>query len=1073
MKYFYIFLLFLPLVTLSQSYNPLLTPNSYQSKDNPNYWKNKMPFEGYWQQDVHYQIKADINERTDIITATEKLTYTNNSKDELSFVYFHLYQEAFQPGSYAHELQRVNKENPRYGKYEQKGLGTEIASIKYNNKEVKTEQENTILKVFLDKPIQPGQSVVFDISFTTYFDGAGGVGRRFKKFSSNGYTHYDGVHWYPRICVYDRKFGWETDQHLGKEFYGDFGCYDVELTFSSNYIVEATGNLLNRDECLPADLRQKLDIKNFTKEISEIEISVIIPYDSTQRKTWRYHAENVHDFAFTADPTYRIGESDWEGVQIVSLAQEHHCHKWQNAAEYTANVIKTYSQDFGRYVYHKMVVADAQDGMEYPMLTLDGDLDPEYRGLLAHEVGHNWFFGQVGNNETYRACLDEGFTQFLTAWALNAIDGDTIVENIPNNWYERKFKDGRAVKENSVLVPYLREAIKGEDAFLNTHSDQFASATGHGGGYRQVYYKTATMLFNLQYVLGDELFTAAMKNYFNQWKITHPYIEDFRNSIIQFTKADLNWFFDQWFETKKTIDYAVTKANYGNAENEFVITFQRKGEMQMPIDFDVITKSDSVLHFHIPNNWFIKKTDAQVLPKWIGWDKIYSTYEAKVIIPNGIKEVIIDPSHRLADVNRLNNQLHKPVSYNFDSKLNHYSDPYHYEIKARPDLWYNGYDGLKLGANFSGNYMNYKHIFDGSLWINLGALQNLPSQVITTQAEGVDNEFDALSFRLKYKTGIFKYSSKTYLFGEVKMLDGLQGGNFGIEKTSETGKTNFYAYFKAMYRRDSTDLYYLINPTEWIESKWNNTWNIGLEKNYKYKGGDGYLHLGFKSSALGSEYDFSNVTFTSVHTNQIWRTKLRTRIFARYGTGSNLARESALFAAGASPEEMMDSKYSRSVGFYSDAWYGYGADVNHLQFGGGMNLRGYAGYLLPEIIDNGNELGYYYSGNGGLAVNVELDLRDIVKWKPAKLSQWFRFDTYLFADAGIINKKFNGPELDLSDLRMDAGVGTALTIKKFGPFENIQPLTIRFDMPLFLNRIPAVQTDYIAFRWLLGISRAF
>lgn len=1072
MKAFVIFFILFPAILFAQGYNPLLSPNTYQSKDNPNYWKNKMPFPGYWQQDVHYQIKADINERTDIITATEKLTYTNNSPDELSVVYFHLYQEAFQPGSYSDELHKVNGEKPYYGKYEQKGLGTEVLSIKYNDKEVKTEQDNTILKVTLDKAIKPGQSAVFDITFQTYFD-QGSVGRRFKKFFSNGYTHYDGVHWYPRICVYDRKFGWETDQHLGKEFYGDFGCYDVELTFASNYIVEATGNLINRDECLPADLRKKLDIKNFTREIHPDSVSVIIPYDSTQRKTWRWHAENVHDFAFTADPSYRIGEASWDGVQIISLAQESHAYRWQNAAEFTAKVIEVYSRDFGKYLYHKMVVADARDGMEYPMLTLDGSLDPEYRGLLAHEVGHNWFFGQVGNNETYRACLDEGFTQFLTSWAMENIDGDTLIESPSASWYVRKFSEGRAVRESSVYVPYLRDAIKGEDIFLNTHSDQFASATGHGGGYRHVYYKTATMLYNLQYVLGDELFTMAMKNYFNEWKMAHPYIEDFRNSIIHYTKTDLNWFFDQWFETKKTIDYAVTKAKYGNAENEYLITFERKGDMQMPLDFTVINRNDEEFHFHIPNTWFVKNTKATVLPKWSGWDKIYSAYEAKVIVPGGMKEVIIDPSHRLADVNRLNNQLHKPVSYRFDSKINSTTDPYHYEMKARPDIWYNGYDGLKLGANFSGHYMNYKHIFDGTFWLNIGALQNLPSQVITTQAEGVDNEFDPISFRMNYHTGIFKQSSKTWLYGNITSLDGMQGGIIGISKTSESGKVNFLTYYKAMFRRDSTDLYYLINPTEWIESKWNNTWNIQIDKRYHYTGGNGYIKLEFKSSALGSEYDFSNVTFTSIHTNKIWRTKLRTRIFARYGTGTNLARESATFLSGASPEEMINSKYSRSVGFYSEKWYGYGADVNHLHFGGDMNLRGYSGYLVPELSEDGNTVNYFYSGNGGIAVNMELDLRDMVKWKPANLSNWFRFDMYLFADAGIINKKFNGPEIDLSQVRMDAGIGTALTIKRFGSLQNIEPLTIRFDMPLFLNRIPAVQNDYLAFRWLLGISRAF
>ena len=126
-------------------------------------------------------------------------------------------------------------------------------------------------------------------------------------------------------------------------------------------------------------------------------------------------ANNVHDFAFTTDPTYRISEVEWNGIKCIALAQEQNAHAWQPTAKFVANVVKTYSQDFGMYAYPKMVAADARDGMEYPMLTLDGGNWPGHQYVIAHEVGHNWFFGMVGNNETYRACLDEGFTQFLTA----------------------------------------------------------------------------------------------------------------------------------------------------------------------------------------------------------------------------------------------------------------------------------------------------------------------------------------------------------------------------------------------------------------------------------------------------------------------------------------------------------------------------------------------------------------------------------------------------------------------------------------------------------------------------------
>ena len=503
------------LISMGQPYNPLLQPNTYRNSDNPNYWKNKMPRPGYWQQDVHYTIKANIDETTDIIEASEKLIYWNNSPDELNFVYFHLYQNAFQPESYADDLKKNNNSNPSYSKWETEKKGTTISKITVNGNTPNIELDNTILKVFLDQPLGPNESITFDIDFNTYY-GDGGVHRRMKKFDAFGNTHYDGVAWYPRICVYDSKFGWTTDQHLGKEFYGDFGTFDVELTFASNYIVDATGFMTNRDDMLPSELRQKLDIKNFADKSWNSTPSVIIPYNKNDRKTWKFHAENVHDFAFTADPTYRIGEAEWNGKKCYALVQEPHAKHWQNAADYTAKIIEVFSEDIGLYTYHKMIVADARDGMEYPMLTLDGGFDPSYRGLLIHEVGHNWFYGQVGNNETYRAALDEGFTQFLTAWGMERIEGDTIPYRKPKSSYEKKYRKPELSRYRSVYYAYLNDALKHKDPQLNTHSDGFNGALGHGGGYRHVYYKTATMLYNLQYVLGDSLFLAAMQNYFSE-----------------------------------------------------------------------------------------------------------------------------------------------------------------------------------------------------------------------------------------------------------------------------------------------------------------------------------------------------------------------------------------------------------------------------------------------------------------------------------------------------------------------------------------------------------------------------
>jgi Peptidase family M1 domain len=542
MKHYPLFALLLLCIKMS------FAQNEFQSKSNAMYWKNKSPHAAYFQQDVYYKIKANISEKSNIAQATEELIYTNNSPDDLMFVYFHLYQNAFTKGSYLEALNAANHQPiKRMGKYEALGLGTVVNNMTANGKVCKVELDNTIMKVYLPEVLHAGESITFKMSFATYFD-RGGFRRRMALNNSFGAKHFNGVHWYPRISVYDQKKGWDVDQHLNKELYGDYGLFDVELTFSDNYVVEATGALQNYAEVYPADLRERLDIKHFLNKPWNEAPSIITPYDSTKRKTWHFVANNVHDFAFTANPHYRISETNWKGIQCVGLVLEPHASRWANSANYVAKIIQTFSEDFGMYEYPKMIAADANDGMEYPMLTLCGGADPDYRGLFTHEIAHNWFYGMIGNNETYRAALDEGFTQFLTAWGLRKIDGDTMITLPTKNKFIQKNKEANLVLDRNIYNRYMYDAIRGEDKQLNTHSNDFHSALGHENGYSNVYHKTATMLYNLQYVLGDELFQKAMQHYVAKWKIAHPYFEDFRQSIIEFTHQDLNWFFDQWME---------------------------------------------------------------------------------------------------------------------------------------------------------------------------------------------------------------------------------------------------------------------------------------------------------------------------------------------------------------------------------------------------------------------------------------------------------------------------------------------------------------------------------------------
>ncbi len=1070
-------LLFVSLSAIGQDF-------AYQSTANPYYWKNRKPYEGYWQQDVYYQISASLNDSTDVVEGKELLTYTNNSDDTLRFLYFHLYQNAFLKGGYLEQLNLANGFKQKFGKYEEAGKGTEIISVQVNKIDMKTTIDYSIMKVELTTPILPHSNEVIAIHFKTYFDAGGNQRRRMKMFTDNaGNKQYDVVHWYPRICVYDRKFGWETDQHLGKEFYGDFGEFNVSLTLPNHYIMDATGEIQNELEVLPTALREKLDIKNFAKKPWDEKASVIVePNGST--KTWIYRAVNTHDFAWTCDPTYRIGEvvlnlpqNPRGKVRCIALVQEPHASGWQDAAFFNSKIIETYSKEFGTYAYPKMICADARDGMEYPMLTLDGGSSPGYYGLFAHEIGHNWFFGMVGNNETYRASLDEGFTQFLTHWSMSRLTKENKKARTKSAWVNKYYRPMPSL-DQTVYQGYIRDAINHNDMPLNTHSDDFNGALNHGGGYGNVYYKTATMLYNLQYVLGEELFQNAMQHYFNQWKMAHPYMEDFRNSMINYTHVDLNWFFDQWMETTKTIDYGIK--NMRKVDNSKVeITFERKGEMQMPLDFEVIGKDSSVQKYTLPNTYFHKDNYGNVLPRWLGWGSLNPTHKVTINYSKAIQDIRIDPTHRLADINELNNSWKCPVLFTFDHQINNPADRKHYLLKARPDVWYNNYDGFKVGLHVNGNYMGIKHVFKFTAWYNTGVMSNYNEEVYAKSSE-----IYPVHYALSYKNRFAKY---TDVFVQSRMLDGLLMNKLGIEKTSHQNTYRIYAksmrrvqlYYLPGYQFTDTELGTFL-PTISSYDEWNNTLNLEWERGFAYWKGSSRFTLGLKTNFIYSDYDYAAITAQLVQTHPIAKFELRSRVFATYITGSNVAPESQVYLAGANPEEQAESKFNRSAGVVPAAWSNYGELSNHYQVGGGLNLRGYAGYLVPVM--DGSSQAYLYRGNAGASVNVELDYDKYIPLRAGSLSKYIHLDAYLFFDAGILASR-NVSNMDQTQIKQGSnlntgimasgGHGLILTIKKWGVLDEIKPLSIRFDIPFYLSNAQFASPGNIQFRWVMGVSRAF
>jgi hypothetical protein len=1045
----------------------VLSAQWMQHKD---YWKNRKPSSDYWQQDVHYTIDADINDEENTITAEEKLVYKNNSPFDLNQVYFHLYQNAFQPNSYAHALNLANKEDVKFGKYEQQKLGTVVSEFKINNEVIQFRIDNTILIADLKKPLKSGDSIVFNIKFKTYWDN-GGMRRRFKTFNTDSFNkHFDGVHWYPRICVYDRKFGWQTDQHLGKEFYGDYGVFDVNLTFPSNYIVEATGVLTNENAVLPKDLRDKIDIKNYSDTMMEMVLNkqtgkmdavikyipnkykFVVPKQGT--KTWKYHAENVHDFAFTADPSYRIGETVWKGIRCITLAQEQNAAYWAPTSQFVAKVVEIYSTDFGMYGYPKIVAADARDGMEYPMITLNGGNWPGHQYVIAHEVGHNWFFGMIGNNETYRAMLDEGFTQFLTSWSIKKINNRPMYPNVED--------------ERFVYNGYLNDAINKNDASLNTHSDDFSSALGHGGGYRHVYYKTATMLYNLQYVLGDELFLKAMQHYFNKWKFAHPYPEDFRQSIIEYTQVDLNWFFDQWMETTKSIDYKIVKykkiGKAQNGNNLYMVKLKRKGEMQMPLDIKITNTVNQDYSFLVPNTYFHKSKSGVIMNTWKGWGLLNKTYQDTVEVPGKIKTIEIDPSHRLADIYRIDNVMTKnryslPYKYNLNTGKDVVSSFNHINMSYRPDVWFNAVDGLKIGVNTHLEYAKQKHILDISMWYNSGI--------------GAEKQYESdvrlpVSYYLYYQNLV---GHNAYIFWDTRWLDGVFYDNLGFKKSF--GNNNIAFRYKSISMPINQSVYWPYAASISREDKTNSSIIIDYSRNYRYKKGSGVINSSLRGTGLTRDYSYGSIKLEVINTIRLWKFDAKTRFFFQHIEGSNIPDESMLLLASANMEDLLESKFTRSRGFIPNEYLGYGNNTNHFQMGGGLNLRGYAGYLNPVM--DGQNMYFLYRGIGGTSGSVELDFDRLIKFQPKIVKNFLHLDLYLFGDAGVLyNRSFVNSNNLVSSLKADAGVGAALTIKRWGNRPLIQPFTLRFDLPMFLNQIPYEESSYFnPGRWVVGINRSF
>ncbi len=587
----------------------------------------------YWQQHVDYKMDVDIDVTKYQYNGTQKLVYTNNSPDVLHKVFYHLYFNAFQPNSEMDarlkaivdpDRRMVNnigtKNNPKYEsrivKLQPSEIGyLKVLSLQQKGNDLKYTIEGTILEVELNTPIQPGEKVLFEMSFE---------GQLPAHIRRAGRNNEDGValsmaQWYPKMAEYDFE-GWHADAYIAREFQGVWGDFDVTLHIDRNYTIGGTGDLQNPQEIGHGyeDKSQSLKIKKEGK------------------LAWHFVANKVHDFTWVADPNFThdiLKTKDGINLHFLYKNDKKYAKAWKEIQPLTAKAMNYYNQNIGQYPWKQYSVIQGGDGgMEYAMCTLiaGGETLNEIIGTVFHELAHTWFQQILANNESKHSWMDEGFTSYISSMASNKI-----------------LRGGEGKPSTGSYGGYFYSVKSGIQESLTTHADRFNTNAAFSIAS---YTKGSMFLTQLNYIIGEENVQKTIKKFFNDFKFKHPTPNDIKRTAEKVSGIHLNWFLNEWAETTHTIDYAIAKVDGAN------ITLARVGQIPMPIDVTVIYEDESVENFNIPLRMMRgnKPTTAKVLKDWAWTHPTYTFTTSKKI-----KLVEIDPLGFMADIDKTNNTFKK------------------------------------------------------------------------------------------------------------------------------------------------------------------------------------------------------------------------------------------------------------------------------------------------------------------------------------------------------------------------------------------------------------------------------
>ena len=589
-----------------------------------------------WQQRVNYYMEIDMNVETNRFQGVQKLDYTNNSPEDLNMVFYHLYFNAFQPGSMMDVRSRTIQDpdrrvGDRISKLSDDEIGYQkIFSLKKDGIDLQYEVVGTILEVKLDSPIKPGQTVTFDMTF----EGQVPVQiRRTGRDNAEG-IRYSMAQWFPKMAEYDYQ-GWHADEYIGREFYGVWGDFELKLSIDKDYVVGGTGYLQNP---------------------LEIGHSYENPGDNVNQKivdgklTWHFIAPDVHDFMWAADPEYLHNKLTMKNGTVLHFFHQEgqNSDNWEKLRPLTEMSFEYANKYFGQYPYKQFSVIQGGDGgMEYPMSTLITGNRGSLLGVTIHESMHDWYHGVLGSNEALHPWMDEGFTSYASSRISQHISMATKGESAPVPTIE-------TIGSRSGQGSYLRSAASGNEEAMSTHSDHYDlngiySAAAYGKG--------AVWMSQMGYVIGEEARDRGLLEYFNRWKFKHPNPNDVLRVMEDVSGLELDWYNEYFVFTTKQVDYGIK--DVVGEDQKTKVTLERVKKMPMPMDV-VVTYTDGTKEVHYMALRMMRgEKPAETNDKRIvheDWPWTHPSYELTVDRPiSEIASIVIDPSGRMADTDRKNN----------------------------------------------------------------------------------------------------------------------------------------------------------------------------------------------------------------------------------------------------------------------------------------------------------------------------------------------------------------------------------------------------------------------------------